>query len=249
MSINHWSSFWKKPNDAFDDVMRVSTDFFYNELNRRFPLSPGNSILDYGCGPGFLVSNLVRSNVAVTAVDINKHFIKQNKIAFPSTEMIEISEDTSATFKILSEKFLGKLFDQIVLLSIVQYFKSKQEVEDVVGFLSRYLKPEGKLIVADVLHENTSSARDAIGVFIQCVRRGRVFAFGKFILYLMFSDYRKISRENKLLLLSSDFVDQMAARYSMSVCEATGMTPHPTRTSYIFTLKGSATPMASGHKL
>ncbi|HMJ67399.1 MAG TPA: class I SAM-dependent methyltransferase [Cyclobacteriaceae bacterium] len=247
MSINHWSSFWKKPNDAFDDVMRVSTDFFYNQLTRRFPLITGSSILDYGCGPGFLVRNLMKSDVAVTAVDINEHYIKQNKIAFPSIELIEISEDTKVTFKVLSEKFTGRLFDRIILLSIVQYFKSKREVEDVVGFLARYLKPEGQMIVADVLHENTSSARDAIGVFLQCIRRGRIFAFGKFILYLIFSDYRRISKENELLLLSSDFVDQMAGHHSMAVSEAKGMTPHPTRTSYIFTLKGSATPIA--HKL
>lgn len=231
---NQWSSFWKKPNHAFNDVMKVSTDFFYRELTRRFPLAPGVNILDYGCGPGLLVSSLAKSNVTITAADINEHFVEENKKKFPDVECIRISENPKETFEILSEKFRGKTFDLIVLLSIVQYFKSKQEVEDVVAFLSRYLKPEGKLIVADVLDENTSSARDAIGAFTQCIRRGRTLAFVKFIMYLVLSDYRRVSKDNSLLLLSGDFMTQMARRYSMSITEEKGMTPHPTRSNYIF---------------
>jgi 2-polyprenyl-3-methyl-5-hydroxy-6-metoxy-1,4-benzoquinol methylase len=236
-TTNHWSSFWKKPNRAFDDVMKVSTDFFYYELIKRLPLAPGTSILDYGCGPGLLVDSLVKSNVAITGADINEHFIEQNKVRFPGIEFIRISEDPDLTFKVLSEKFEGRLFDRIVLLSIVQYFRSAKEVDNVVGFLSRYLRPGGQLIVADVLDENTSSVKDAIGVFFQCIRRDRAFAFAKFILYLMFSEYSKVSKNNRLLLLSSDFMEQMARHHSMSVSEQKGMTPHPTRASYIFTHK------------
>lgn len=237
MATNHWSAFWKKPNNAFDRVMKVSTDFFHSELGKRFPVAPNSSVLDYGCGPGFLIDNLVRENVAVTGADINEHFINKNRARFPGARFILISEDPAVTFKTLSDKLGPASFDQIILLSIVQYFRSKEEVEDVVRFLTRYLKPAGQLIIADVIQENTSSARDAIGIFIQCARRGRVVAFVKFIAHLMLSDYRNVSRENKMLLLSSDFVKQMADRCSLSVTEEKGMTPHPTRTNFIFTHK------------
>jgi 2-polyprenyl-3-methyl-5-hydroxy-6-metoxy-1,4-benzoquinol methylase len=229
MPHNTWSSFWERPNDAFNSVMKVATDFFYKELRSRYPLKPGDSVLDYGCGPGFLVNNFVNAGVDVTGADINEHFLQQNKTRFPQADFIRMSGRPEATF--------DKRFDQVILLSIVQYFSSLDDVEYVVRYLKDYLKPGGKLIVADVLDEHTSPVRDALGIFVQCVRRGRVIAFARFILYLILSDYRQTSKSNKLLLVSSDFVKQMADRCSMRVEVVKDMTPHPTRCNYILNRK------------
>jgi len=228
MQNSSWTSFWKKPNDAFNRVMNVATDFFYRELTGRYPLKPGDSVLDYGCGPGFLIGNLVNAGIDVTGADINDHFLQQNKARFPAVDFIRISGKPPVTFK--------KQFDQVILLSIVQYFPSLEDMENVVRDLKGYLKPGGKLIIADVLDENTSPTRDALGIFTQCIRRGRLVAFARFILYLILSDYRQTSKNNKLLLVSSTFVKQMADRCSLKVELVKDMTPHPTRTNYIFTL-------------
>lgn len=224
-----WSSFWKKPNDAFNRVMKVATDFFYQELTRRYPLNAGDTVLDYGCGPGFLVGSFVRGGVDVTGADINEHFLQQNRMRFPGIDFIQLTEKPSVPFK--------KQFDQVILLSIVQYFSSLEDVEYVVRYLKNYLKAGGKLIIADVLDAQTSSASDAIGIFLQCVRRGRVVAFARFILYLMLSDYRQTSKNNQLLLVSSDFVKQMAERCSLNIEVVQDMTPHPTRKNYILSPK------------
>lgn len=229
MQNSSWSSFWKKPNDAFNRVMKVATDFFYNELTRRYPLTAGDTVLDYGCGPGFLVANFVRTGVGVTGADINEHFLQQNRVTFPTVDFIQLSEKPAVTFK--------RQFDQVILLSIVQYFSSLDDIEYAVRYLKSYLKPGGKLIIADVMDEQTSSASDALGIFIQCVRQGRVFAFARFILYLMLSDYRQTSKNSQLLLVSSHFVKQMADRCSMNVEMAKDMTPHPTRKNYILSRK------------
>lgn len=234
MNIDDWSTFWKKPNNAFNAVMKVSTDFFYNELAERYPLKKGERVLDYGCGPGFLIRNLVASNVEVTGADINDFFLDLNKKNFPESDFIKISEDPARTAGVLSKEIPNRKFDRIILLSIVQYFKSAQDVEDVVKFLKDYLKPGGQLIIADVLDERTSSVRDAVGAFIQCARKGRVLAFARFILYLLGSDYRKLSAKRKLLFLSNDIMKHLAESCSLSFTVSKEMTPHPTRSNYIF---------------
>ncbi|HEX8059528.1 MAG TPA: methyltransferase domain-containing protein [Cyclobacteriaceae bacterium] len=233
MTIDDWSSFWKKPNNAFNSVMKVSTDFFSRKLAKRYPFKAGESILDYGCGPGFLVGNLVAAGVKVTGADINESFLEENRKNFSGCDFIRISAEPATTLKILSEKLYGKQFDRIILLSIIQYFRSQQEVEEVVRFLKGYLKAGGQMIIADVIDEKTSSARDAMGIFIQCVRQGRILAFASFILYLQGSDYRKVSSKIKLLSLSYDSMKRLADNCSMSLAESKGMTPHPTRSNYI----------------
>ena len=225
----NWSSFWKKQNDAFNRVMEVATGFFYKQLIKRHPLRSGDAVLDYGCGPGLLINNLLASGVDVTGADINEYFLQQNRTKFPGVEFIHLSGAPEVTFT--------RQFDCIILLSIAQYFNSLNDVESVVRSLKRCLKPGGKIIIADVLDEHTSSAKDAIGIFTQCISRGRVIAFAKFILYLIMSDYRQTSRNNQLLLLSPEFVKQMAERNGLVVEEAKGMTPHPTRSNYILRCK------------
>ncbi len=208
--------------------MKVATDFFYRQLTRKYPIKKEDTILDYGCGPAFLVSNFVASGIDVTGADINEHFLQQNRIKFPGVEFVQLSGEPNFTFK--------KQFNFIILLSIVQYFNSLQDVEDVVNLLKKYLKPGGKIIIADVLDENTSSAKDAVGIFLQCIRSGKVVAFARFILYLMLSEYRQTSKNNKLLLLSSDFMRQMAEKNFLKLEIVKDMTPHPTRNNYILSV-------------
>lgn len=229
MQDNTWSSFWKKPNNAFNRVMKVATDFFYKELIGLYPLKKGDSILDYGCGPGFLTDKFVEAGVDVTGADINEYFLQQNRAKFPGIEFVQLSEKTGAVFP--------RQYDQIILLSIVQYFPSLENLEKIVADLKGCLKPNGKLIIADVIDQQTSSMSDAIGIFTQCVRRGRVVAFARFILYLILSDYRQTSKNNQLLLVSSAFVKQVAEKCSLNVEVVDNMTPHPTRKNYIFSRK------------
>jgi ubiquinone/menaquinone biosynthesis C-methylase UbiE len=98
MQNNTWSSFWKKPNDAFNRVMRVATNFFYRELIKRYPLTRGNVVLDYGCGPGFLVENFVAAGIEVTGADINEYFLQQNRARFPGVGVYPVDGETRHRF-------------------------------------------------------------------------------------------------------------------------------------------------------
>jgi 2-polyprenyl-3-methyl-5-hydroxy-6-metoxy-1,4-benzoquinol methylase len=217
--------------------MRVSTDFFGRQFQDQFPLSKGEVILDYGCGPGFLIDNLVASNATVVGADISEFFLHQNRIKHPLTEFVHISEDADSTVDILSEKLRGRKFDYIILLSIIQYFKSHSDIGKIVKALSASLNPNGKIIIADVLDEKTSSVADALGIFKECIKRGRTIAFVRFILYLMFSDYRNVSKSNELLQFPESVAGEIAGSCNLSVRKMNGLTPHPTRTNYIFSNK------------
>jgi len=146
-----WDNFWRDQKQSFNTVMKIGTTFFAIQLERQFQLKPTDQILDYGCGPAFLADYLIPKNISVTGADINKSFITESQKHHPSCLFINITADAKTNKKILHDHLGTKQFDFIILLSIIQYFKNNNELEDVIRLLRYYLKKEGSLILADVL--------------------------------------------------------------------------------------------------
>jgi hypothetical protein len=59
--------------------------------------------------------------------------------------------------------------------------------------------------------------------------------FIKFIAYLLFSDYRKISKQASLLKISEQMVNRIAAVNTLRVEKVSGLTIHASRTNYVLT--------------
>ncbi|MBA4053373.1 MAG: hypothetical protein C0490_01545, partial [Marivirga sp.] len=106
-------------------------------------------------------------------------------------------------------------------------------VEHVVKMLLGHLKENGKIIIADVIDQNTSSIRDAISLFFHCIKRGEPMTFFRFVFYLLFSNYRTLSRDTKLLSISNAEMSRLANRNTLSCEKMDGLTIHSSRTSYV----------------
>lgn len=124
-------------------------------------------------------------------------------------------------------------------MSITQYLENDTELDNIINNLRLYIKKTGKLIIADVIDSNTSAIRDAISLLLQCTKKGRPLVFVKFITYLMFSEYRKLSKSVKLLKLSEQSIRQIAEKNGLDCQKVNGLTLHRSRTNYILTPKGN----------
>ena len=237
MSTAGWGNFWKDQRQSFYSVMKMATSYFVSKFEKQYPLQSGDEIFDYGCGPGFVADSLAGKPIQLTGADINDFFIEECRKNHPASRFMVITTDAAANKKILGEALNGKQFDHILLLSIIQYFKSSNDLDEVISLLRTYLKPTGKLIIADVLDENTSSLKDAFSLFVHCIQKGRIGAFIGFISYLLFSDYRKISKQNKLLLVSEQTIRTIATRYGLHCEKVSGLTLQKSRSNYILSHK------------
>jgi 2-polyprenyl-3-methyl-5-hydroxy-6-metoxy-1,4-benzoquinol methylase len=233
MSTTGWGNFWKDQRQSFYAVMKMATGYFVSKFEKLYPLQPTDELFDYGCGPGFVADSLAAKNVQLTGADINDFFISECRKNHPAARFFLITTDAATNKKILGEALNGKQFDYILLLSIIQYFKSENDLDEVISMLRTYLKPHGKLIIADVLDENTSSLKDAFSLFVHCIKKGRLGAFVGFISYLLFSDYRKISKQNKLLLVSEPTIRAIATRLELHCEKVNGLTLQKSRSNYI----------------
>lgn len=233
MGSSGWVNFWKDQKESFHAPMKLSTLAFASRIEKKFHLKGTDEILDYGCGPGFLADYLSPKGIKITGVDINELFIEQSQKNHPESVFIHITTDVEENKRTLETGLKGRHFDFIVLLSIVQYFESIDAVERVIVLLLSQLKEKGKLIIADVIDDNTSSIQDAVSLFTQCIKSGKPMVFFRFVSYLLFSNYRALSRDIKLLRISQDEMDRVANKHRLSCEKINGLTIHSSRTTYV----------------
>jgi 2-polyprenyl-3-methyl-5-hydroxy-6-metoxy-1,4-benzoquinol methylase len=233
MSSTSWDNFWKDQRQSFYAVMKMATGFFVSKIQKVYQLKATDDIFDYGCGPGFVADSLAPENIRITGADINEFFIDECRKNHPGSLFMVITTDVAVNRKILGEQLKEKRFDYILLLSVAQYLKSVNDLEDIIKLLQTYLKAGGRIIVADVLDENTSSVRDAFSLFIHCIKKGRIGAFVGFISYLLFSDYRQISKKNKLLHVPEPAMFDIARRNQLHCEKVNNLTLQTSRSNYV----------------
>jgi len=235
MSFAGWDHFWKEQKESFNSIMVINTYFFGEQMERLFQLQPAHRIFDYGCGPGLLIDYLSVKEINPDGADINPSYLQQCRINHPKSNFIQITTHPAENAEILKLKLQDQKFDFIVLLSISQYFKDINELSRVVKMLTHYLKINGKIIVADVIDPNTSPIRDTLSLLVQCIKKQKIISFIQFISYLIFSDYRGISKSSPLLVLSRASINQVAADSQLTCEQVNGLTIHSSRTNYILT--------------
>jgi 2-polyprenyl-3-methyl-5-hydroxy-6-metoxy-1,4-benzoquinol methylase len=238
MSSTTWDKFWKDQRQSFYAAMKIATGYFVTQLEKLYQIKPTDAIFDYGCGPGFVADSLAAKKIPVTGADINEFFIDECRKNHPASLFMVITTDISTNKKILDEQLKEKRFDYILLLSVAQYFKNTGELEELIRMLRFYMKENGKIIVADVIDENTSSIRDALSLLLHYIKIGKVLTFFRFMFYLMFSNYRKISGKMPLLKIPEQSIRNIAANNSLNYEKVKGLTIQPTRSNYIFSNKG-----------
>ncbi len=217
--------------------MKIATTYFASEIEKKFQLNSTSKILDYGCGPGFLIDYLATKEISITGADINQFYIEECKKNHPGSLFLHITTDLELNKKILKDQLNLEKFDFIILLSISQYLKSVVELEEIIKMLLFYLKDEGKIIIADVIDHHTSSVIDAGSLFFHCMKKNELMAFFRFISYLFFSNYRKISMNAHLLKISEQSIHQIASDNFLDYENIKGLTIHSSRTSYILSKK------------
>ena len=99
------------------------------------------SILDLGCGNGWLSNLLSKAGHSVLGMDQNRHELKQAARVFTTNSHLSFLEAD-----IFSAPFIPGYFDVIVLASVLQYF---QDAPGLVSMLSNYLKPQGEIHILD----------------------------------------------------------------------------------------------------
>lgn len=236
MSSFGWGGFWKEKK-SFHAITKISTAFFASQIEKRYHLKPGDDILDFGCGPGFIADTLAVKNISITGLDINEFFISACRKKYAASSFIHITTDIAVNKNILNEQLKERKFDFIIFLGVAQYLDSVNEVEEIIKMLLFYVKDSGKIIVGDVIDENTSSFKDAVSLLFHYIKKGKIVAFTRFVFFMLFSNYRNISQEAKMLKLPEQSICKIAENNLLDYQKVDSLSIHSSRSSYVLSKK------------
>jgi SAM-dependent methyltransferase len=187
MSPSGWIEFWDTKHSIYVNAHHEAAHFRRIAEDIR-PYAPkGGVMLDYGCGEALSaervaepVSRLILCESAPNVrVMLGARFAGNNKIAVRKPEDIPAMPAHS--------------IDVVIMHSVAQYL-TPQQFDALAQMFHRLLKPDGLLVVGDVIPRNISALGDAQALLRFGQQEGFFWAALKGLFRTYFSDYRRLRR-------------------------------------------------------
>jgi len=117
-------------------------NLFENELDST------KSVLEIGCGSGLIMESIINKVKHYTGVDPSEKTLEKNKV-----KLANLGIENAAYIKAFAHEFekFSNNYDIIILSSTVQFFPGYNYLSNVIKLALKHLKPNGKLIIADIL--------------------------------------------------------------------------------------------------
>ncbi|GAB2555474.1 class I SAM-dependent methyltransferase [Spirosoma aerophilum] len=193
-----WLDFWQQENE-FDESMSTNFNYFLARVETYIPLSKKQRVLDIGSGPGNLEDAWHDRVAEIHGLDISKRYneiARTRHAASGNVHFYDLDPDNYLNFSSIA----GRQFDVIIVMSVVQYYRNIQEVEQLLQTIKRMAAPGATALVCDLM-VGESFLNDVIGIVKQSLQQGKFLATMKLLLRLRFSSYHTVRKENGFLVI------------------------------------------------
>jgi ubiquinone/menaquinone biosynthesis C-methylase UbiE len=228
-----WLRFWDRPHSIYvnDRHLRVHYAHIADEILSALPRRPNLTVLDFACGEALeaarIAAQVDRLYLYDGAPSVRAHLSER----FRGVANIVVLDDAG-----LAGLAEGGL-DAIFVVSVVQYI-APAELPALLQRWQRLLKPDGQLIVSDVIPPDAGMIADITSLLTTAGRHGFLMAALGGMAATLFSDYRRLRRQLGFSVYSDAEMQELLRAAGF----ATERLPrnlgfHPGRHSYIARLK------------
>ena len=181
--LKDWVAYYDSPHSIY--VNELHRDVHYatiaEEIARCVP-SPTAAVLDYGCGEALHADRIAaaagRLMLADAAPSVRTRLIERFK---KNPKITVVSAERAATMP-------DRSFDFVVLHSVSQYL-SGDEFDRIAALFRRLLKPNGLLLLGDVVPPGVPAVSDAAALLRFARANGFLLAALGGLVRTVFSDY------------------------------------------------------------
>jgi SAM-dependent methyltransferase len=184
-----WIDYWNSDHPIYvsDRHKALHASGLASDFRRHVP-SPSANVLDFGCGEALYAEEVARFCGTLYLSDAAPAVRAKvaERLKGHGNIVVQSAEDTAA--------MPDESFDLIVVNSVAQYLT----VDQLAGFLPgwrRMLKPDGRLVLADIIPPGVSPVTDASALLSFAWKGGFVGAALAGLVKTALSDYRKIRGE------------------------------------------------------
>ena len=199
MAKQTWLDFWQKENE-FDDSMSMNYAYFLARVEKYIPLSKTQKVLDIGSGPGNLEDAWYNRVAEIHGLDISTRYneiARAKHAAHPGIHFHDLPADDYLNFGVIA----NQQFDVIIVMSVVQYYKSAADVETLLRQIKQVAAPGAKALICDLM-VGGSVISDILSIVGRSLRQGQLLSMLTLLVRLRFSPYYTVRKENGFLVLS-----------------------------------------------
>ncbi len=182
----NWRDFWNRENPIY--VNERHRILHYDRIARGIVdliEAPGWSVLDHGSGDALSSDLVARRCALLHLLDAAPNVQAKQRIRFENNQRIIVLTNESL------DAIPDGSLDMVVANSLLQYL-SHAEFETLLDFWRSKLKPEGKLVLADILPPGANPTRDVRALLHFAWQGGFFFAACAGLVATYFSDYRQL---------------------------------------------------------
>ncbi len=204
-----WVHYWNHQTFIDDAMLARSSRVFLKASEDVMAFSDQDRVLDIGCGPGTLIAAMAPRVREICGLDTSERRVEACRDRFTACENVTIEQlvERYTDFSVVGER----KFDKIVCLSVIQYYREKNDVRALIREVKRVAAPGARFLIGDILIE-ASLAQDVLSLLWSAVQDGQPLKVFKFLWQARFSEYGKLRRDigllsfrkNELLGMSND---------------------------------------------
>jgi SAM-dependent methyltransferase len=205
-----WIEYWKRGDSSSETVSKINIDFFLKATSKIMEFNCNDIVLDVGSGYCHLAVALKDFVKEIHCADISEFYLRRGIEELAGVDNVffhKLKEDEYTELGLLG----FTTFSKIVSLSVVQYYRGIEELEDLISEVGKLADRNAKFLIADI----PTSKPGFMDVLKTIVHAGLNRKFTDACLLFLkgfFGTYRQASRQVGLLTLTRAQIKEMAER-------------------------------------
>tara|TARA_B100000029_G_C17482233_1_gene925960 strand:+ start:651 stop:1361 length:711 start_codon:yes stop_codon:yes gene_type:complete len=193
-----WLNYWDKKNIWTESSLwKKNNDIFFKKTSKILNYNKEDIVLDVGCGNGDFANKVLYKVNQVFCLDTSQEYINICNSRFKNAKNVKVFK-LNHNYTDLSFLETNSKFSIIMANSVVQYYRTQEEIIDLVKSVKKISKQNALFLISDI--ETLNSKKSYIKLIYQSVIEGYFFSLAKMGFRLFLSDeYSKTEKSQPVL--------------------------------------------------